>query len=88
MISIIKIKIEIIFIFSGHFVLEKLVTENFVSTKKYSVNLENIIINLQFKTFEKILGKIYSLNHVRIFRILMKFQNLDDKKVKIILLNQ
>ena len=67
--------------FSGHFIVEKTVTENFINIKKYCVNIGNIIQNLQFKSYEKILGKIYSPNHVRIFRILMKFQNLDDKKV-------
>lgn len=72
-----------IFFFSGNFIIEKIVTENFISTKKYAVNLENIIKNLQIKVFEKILNRTYSPYHVRIFRILMKFQHLDDKKVKI-----
>ena len=71
----------LIFSNSGNFVVEKSVTENFITLKKYSVNIANIIKNLQFKVYEKILAKIYSPFHVRIFRILMKFHNLDDKKV-------
>ena len=61
--------------------VEKSVVEDFVTVKKYTVNLANIVRNLQLKTFEKILAKTHSPNHVRIFRILNKFHNLDDKKV-------
>jgi len=66
---------------SGHFIIEKVVVENFMSVKKYAVNIANIVRNLQMKVYEKILAKTHSPHHVRIFRILMKFHSLDDKKV-------
>lgn len=60
---------------------EKSVIENFVTMKKYAVNMSTILRNLQIKVFEKILAKTHSPSHVRVFRIVLKFHALTDKRI-------
>ncbi len=53
-----------------------------MNVKKYSINIQMIIKNLQIKTYEKILEKNNSSNFVRIFRIICRFPNSDEKKIR------
>lgn len=53
-----------------------------MNVKKYSVDLQMIIKNLQIKSYEQILEKNYSANFVRIFRIICRFPHSDERKIR------